>query len=138
MVDQAVRPLADAEVSGTLIPFWRRLTTLFLLYVVQGLPYGFFISVLPLYLRQAGWSRTAIGFYSLLVLPWILKPLWAPLVDRFSWTALGRRKSWILPCVIGSAVLALLLGPQEPQPAGALTCLLLIVLGINLVAATQD
>jgi len=138
MVDQAVRPLADAEVSGTLIPFWRRLTTLFLLYVVQGLPYGFFISVLPLYLRQAGWSRTAIGFYSLLGLPWILKPLWAPLVDRFSWTALGRRKSWILPCVIGSAVLALLLGPQEPQPARALTCLLLIVLGINLVAATQD
>lgn len=138
MVEKEIRTLADAEVSGASAPFWRRLLTLFLLYVVQGLPYGFFISVLPLFLRQAGWSRTAIGFYSLLGLPWILKPLWAPLVDRFSWPALGRRKSWILPCVIVSAVLAVLLGPQEPEAAGSLTCLLLVVLGINLVAATQD
>ena len=124
--------------SGQTPPFCRRLLTLFLLYVVQGLPYGFFISVLPLFLREAGWSRTAIGFYSLLGLPWILKPLWAPLVDRFSWPVLGRRKSWILPCVTVSAVLALLLAFKEPETTGSITCLLVIVLGINFVAATQD
>lgn len=138
MVEQEIRLPGDEVVSDTLPPFRRRLSTLFLLYVVQGLPYGFFISVLPLFLRQAGWSRTAIGLYSLLGLPWILKPLWAPLVDRFSRPALGRRKSWILPCVIVSAALALLLGHRAPEPEGTLTLMLLIVLGINLVAATQD
>jgi hypothetical protein len=138
MVDQGIRARSDSEVSFDSPPFWRRLSTLFFLYLVQGLPYGFFISVLPLFLRQAGWSRTAIGFYSLLGLPWILKPLWAPLVDRFSWPALGRRKSWILPCVMVSAILALLLASQEPLPDSPIRCLLLIVLAINLVAATQD
>jgi MFS family permease len=130
--------------SGKAPPFWvppsfrRRLLTLFLLYAVQGLPYGFFISVLPLFLREAGWSRTAIGFYSLLGLPWILKPLWAPLVDRFSWPLFGRRKSWILPCVMISACLALALGFQEPRAGGSIGFLLLVVFCINLVAATQD
>ncbi len=119
-------------------PFWRRLTTLFLLYLVQGLPYGFFVSVLPLFLRRAGESRTAIGFYSLLGIPWILKPLWAPLVDRFSWSVLGRRKSWILPCVMASALLAFSLGSYEPREGASLACLLIMVVGINLVAATQD
>lgn len=138
MVDPEIKERADAAPLDAMPPFWRRLSTLFFLYVVQGLPYGFFISVLPLFLRQAGWSRTAIGFYSLLGLPWILKPLWAPLVDRFFWPFLGRRKSWILPCVTASAVLALLLAFQEPLPDRSITFLLVIILCINLAAATQD
>jgi hypothetical protein len=138
MVEQAIGTRVDATTPGTLPPFRRRLATLLCLYIVQGLPYGFFISVLPLFLREAGWSRTVIGFYSLLGLPWILKPLWAPLVDRFSWPVVGRRKSWILPCVMISSVLALLLGLQEPQAGGSIACLLAIVFCINLTAATQD
>jgi MFS transporter, PAT family, beta-lactamase induction signal transducer AmpG len=138
MADQDIVGRADSGRALELPPFWQRLSTLFCLYIVQGLPYGFFISVLPLFLRQAGWSRTAIGLYGLLGLPWILKPLWAPLVDRFSWPALGRRKSWILPCVTVSSVLALLLALEEPRAGGSITCLLWVVFGINLVAATQD
>jgi MFS family permease len=138
MMDQEINIRAEHGVSPAPPSFRRRLSTLFFLYVVQGLPYGFFISVLPLFLREAGWSRTAIGFYSLLGLPWILKPLWAPLVDRFSWSPPGRRKSWILPCVFASAVLAFLLASQEPLPESSITCLLVLILGINLVAATQD
>ena len=77
--------------------FRRKLVTLFFLYTVQGLPYGFFITILPLFMREAGWSRTAIGFLGIIGLPWFLKPLWAPLVDRFSIPGVGRRKSWIMP-----------------------------------------
>jgi hypothetical protein len=138
MGEKEMRTSAPASTPGLAPPFRRRLATLFSLYVVQGLPYGFFISVLPLFLREAGWSRTAIGFYSVLGVPWILKPLWAPLVDRFSWPVLGRRKSWILPCVMASSVLALLLGLQEPRVGGAIAGLLATVFAINLAAATQD
>ena len=43
-------------------------------------------------------SRSAeIGLTSLLALPWALKFLWAPAVDRCSIPRLGRRKSWIVP-----------------------------------------
>ena len=117
---------------------YRRLTTLFLLYLAQGLPYGFFVTALPVFLRQAGWSRTSIGFYTLLGLPWLLKPLWAPLVDRFSWPRLGRRKSWVIPCMVVLVMLSVGVGLEEPISGQPVTWLLVIILGINLLAATQD
>src|SRR5687767_7208858 len=68
------------------------------LYVVQGMPYGFQVGALSMYLREQGTSLQAIGFIGLLALPWSWKALWAPLVDRFGSERFGRRKSWIVPC----------------------------------------
>jgi len=47
-----------------------------------------------------------IGFSSLLALPWMLKIIWAPLVDRFWIITFGRRKSWLLPLQMMMFVLA--------------------------------
>ena len=69
----------------------RKLAFLGLLYVAQGMPFGFQAMALPLYLREAGMSLTTIGFASLLALPWMLKALWAPLVER-----VGRRRPVII------------------------------------------
>ena len=124
--------------SAASVPLACRFTVLFLLYLAQGLPYGFFVTALPLFLREAGWSRTSIGFYGLLGLPWFLKPIWAPLVDRFSLQSLGRRKSWILPCMAILAGLAFLLSAAEPESGHTVLFPLLVVLAVNLVAATQD
>src|SRR4029078_6380271 len=38
---------------------------------------------MPLYLRFSGVDLTAIGLYSLIGLPWTLKVLWSPLIDRY-------------------------------------------------------
>jgi PAT family beta-lactamase induction signal transducer AmpG len=108
---------------------------LFLLYQSQGLPYGFQRMALPLMLRDRGVSLTNIGFLGLLTLPWMFKPLWAPLVDRFYVKRLGRRKSWIFPMqflFIGAIAAAASVG------TGNLTLLLVAVLMMNLFAATQD
>jgi len=121
--------------GNPLFPY--RLVTLFFLYVAQGLPYGFFITVLPVFLREAGWSRTSLGLMSLLGLPWFFKPLWAPLVDRFSVPFLGRRKSWILPCMGALALSVMVLGAEEPAADRALTGLFLVAVMI-LITATQD
>jgi len=126
------------ETRGGTVSLPRRLLTLFLLYTVQGLPYGFLVSVLPLFLRESGWSRTFIGLSSVLGLPWFLKPLWAPLVDRYSFPALGRRKSWVIPCTGLLLACFLLLGTQSPAEGRSLLALFLLVLAINLVTATQD
>jgi len=73
------------------------------LYFVQGLPFGFQATVLPIYLRVNGVSLTGIVLLGMLAAPWLLKALWAPLVDRYWWPRLGRRKSWILPMQLGYA-----------------------------------
>ena len=68
------------------------------LYFSQGLPYGFFTQALPVLLRTQGLSLPAIGAANMLALPWMLKFLWAPLVDRTpsgAW-GLGRRRARIL------------------------------------------
>ncbi|MBI4864967.1 MAG: MFS transporter, partial [Candidatus Riflebacteria bacterium] len=75
----------------------RKLALLSSLYFSQGLPYGFFVQALPVLLREAGVSLEVIGLTSLLALPWAFKFLWAPLVDRFDGSGLGRRRGWILP-----------------------------------------
>ena len=53
------------------------------LYLTQGLPHGFFSQALPTLLRQQGMSLEAIGLMSLVSLPWVLKFLWAPLLDHY-------------------------------------------------------
>ena len=114
----------------------RKLGVLWTLYFVQGLPFGFQATALPVYLRGAGLSLTGIGLASALSLPWLLKFLFAPLVDRYGSVRLGRRRTWILPMqvlLLGCCVAAALVPPQR-----GLTPILLLVFGMNLFAATMD
>jgi PAT family beta-lactamase induction signal transducer AmpG len=61
------------------------------LYVAEGLPYALAMSVSVVLYKNLGVSNTAIAFYtSWLGLPWIIKPLWSPLVD-----ILKTRRQWI-------------------------------------------
>ena len=101
------------------------------LYAAQGLPFGFFTLALPVLMREAGWSLTAIGFLQLLALPWLLKFLWAPWVDHH-----GARRTWLLGLQGSSVVAALSLAMLDlgSQSQG----LLFAVLVFNLLAATQD
>ena len=61
----------------------------------QTLPTVFAMGALPLIWRDLGYSLAAIGALSLLYLPWVLKALWAPAVDRLSDTA-DRRIRFLL------------------------------------------
>lgn len=109
----------------------RQLTLLTGLYAAQGLPFGFFTLALPVLLREAGWSLTAIGFLQFLGLPWALKFLWAPLLDQY-----GRRKSWLLGLQGAACVLALALSQMALTVENR--ALFLAVFLFNLIAATQD
>ncbi|MCC7382684.1 MAG: MFS transporter [Deltaproteobacteria bacterium] len=106
------------------------------LYFSQGLPFGFFTQALPVLLRKAGFSLGEIGLTSLLAMPWALKFLWAPIVDRHSIAGVGKRKSWIVPLQLAAVVVlaALALSPV----ADSMNVLMGAVLLLNLVAATQD
>jgi len=111
----------------------RKLLLLGSLYLAQGLPFGFFTQALPVLLREMGTSLQDIGLASLLALPWALKFLWAPVVDRT-----GTRRRWILALQGGAIALAVVLALANPDAPGGAWVLLAAVLLTNLFAATQD
>jgi MFS transporter, PAT family, beta-lactamase induction signal transducer AmpG len=113
-----------------------RFALLLSLYLVQGLPYGVQVVALPLYLRERGISRGSVGLLGFLALPWMFKLLWAPLVDRFGSERFGRRKSWIIPLQVAFAGAAM--AGAAACERGALRPMLVTVLLMNLIAATQD
>ncbi len=100
-----------------------------LLAFASGFPFGMIQELLPLYLRSEGLGLEAIGLASLIGLPWSLKALWAPLVDR-----VGTLKGWMILglalCTLGS-----LMVPWVPVHS---RLLMGILLGIAIGSATQD
>lgn len=111
-------------------------TLLWLLYFVQGLPFGFQVTSIPLLLRERGASLFAVTLSGALALPWLLKPFLAPLVDSRRSARWGARRGWILPL---QAVLALtLLGVAAVVEPIRLTPLMVLVIVMNLCAAVMD
>lgn len=107
------------------------MTTLIGLYTAQSVTGSVVQTALPVVLRDAGMSLDQIGFLSLLFLPWVLKFLWAPFVDRY-----GSMQKWILICQFGliiSYTVAAFFAPNIN-----LTALIPVVLIMTVFAATQD
>ncbi|MPW44072.1 MFS transporter [Acinetobacter guerrae] len=114
---------------------------LFSLYWAQGLPVGFMTHALPVILRSQGVSLAQIGGFGLLMLPWSIKILWAPLVDRFGYSKIGHYRSWILPTQIFSVVILVILSFYPIDSLGQTHYLFLffvLLLFLNLTGATQD
>ena len=93
-------------------------------------------STLQAWYTQAGIDVQTIGMLSLLGLPYVLKFLWAPALDRFPLSTLGRRRSWMLLSQFG--VIASLLLMASSSPSEQQFSLALFALGLTLFSATQD
>ena len=95
-----------------------RNAAMLLLGASAGLPIMLVYSVLSIWLREAGVSRSTIGFFVWVGFAYSLKFLWAPLVDRvkipgFSkW--LGNRRGWTLFAVLGTALAMFAMSQQDP------------------------
>jgi len=62
------------------------------LYFAEGIPYIIVMSVAVILYKRLGVSNTQIALYtSWLYLPWVIKPLWSPLVEVFK-----TRRVWIV------------------------------------------
>ena len=107
-----------------------------LLGFASGLPLPLTGGTLQAWLTIAGVDLRTIGIFSLVGLPYIIKFVWAPLMDRFVPTWLGRRRGWILPIQFGLLVGIGLMGFIHPAYAplmlGALAFL------VAFTSASQD
>lgn len=62
----------------------------------SGLPLYVLITLVPAWLRSEQVNLTAIGLFTLIQFPYTWKFLWSPLLDRYAFRWLGRRRGWML------------------------------------------
>ena len=80
-----------------------RFITVTALYFAQGIQLGLMNVAIPAYLAANGVSPAIVGsFIGASLLPWSLKFFCAPLMDRFTYLPLGRRRPWILVGLVGA------------------------------------
>ena len=108
------------------------------LYAAQGIPMGLAFIAFPAILRTLGYSPEAIGLLGMVALPWAVKFLWAPVVDRHGGRRLGHRRSWIIPAQALSAIAYFLVAATYDQARDGLWPIIASLLVINLIGATQD
>ncbi len=74
-----------------------RYLTFSALYFAQGIPQGLLWYAIPAWMAANGKTPSEIGsFVAVIAIPWSLKIVVAPLMDRFTYLPMGRRKPWIL------------------------------------------
>jgi len=114
-----------------------RLAAFSLLYLSEGIPFGFSAIALVTYLRQQGVGLTEIGaFTGMLYFPWGFKWLWAPFVDLVRPARFGPRRFWI---VTAQCFMILTLGVVwVMRPEADMRLLTILIAVHNIFASTQD
>lgn len=106
----------------------------------EGLPLALTGSTLSVWLREEGISRTAIGLFALVTMPYALKFLWAPLIDRLHLPVLtrvfGRRRGWAL--ATQAALMAALLALGTSNPAADVATMAVCAVIVAFCSASQD
>ena len=114
---------------------WHKFPVLFSLYIAQSIPMSFFSTVVPVIMRQQNYSLESIGLLQLIKLPWILKFLWAPLIDRRA-TSTGKLKQWIIGSELFYAVIILSISFLNLETDFNLIVVFMVIAFV--ASATQD
>ena len=119
-----------------------RFFVFFMLYVAQGIPFGLVLIALPPYLAANDVDPLAIGgFLSAALLPHGIKLINAPLMDRWTYWPMGKRRPWILIAQLAliTALIALSLIPDPTKNLSLLTigCFIVMFCGAFQDVATD-
>ncbi len=113
-----------------------RLAAVTLLGFASGLPLALTGQAMQAWLTVQGLDLAAIGFLSLVGLPYTFKFLWSPLMDRFELPWLGRRRSWLVFTQLALAGVLVLLAATSP--ADSLRAFALLAVLVAFLSASQD
>jgi PAT family beta-lactamase induction signal transducer AmpG len=114
---------------------WRVLS-IGLLGVSSALPLALSNSTLQAWFTTAGLSLKAIGWVTLIGQAYVLKFLWAPVLDRLTLPFLGRRRGWIAAMQLLCALALFGMSLYTPELAATNIALLAVLLAF--ASATQD
>ncbi len=118
------------------VMFSRRMLVALVMGFSAGLPLLLTISLLQARMTKEGVDLGVIGLMALVGLPYTLKFVWAPFLDRYSIPFFGRRRGWLLisQVLLMLAIVALGLTPAAPHT----WAVALAALAVTFFSATQD
>ncbi|BAY22316.1 major facilitator superfamily protein [Calothrix sp. NIES-2100] len=114
----------------------RKMAALLFLGFSSGLPLLLIGNTLKAWMTVEKVDLAAIGWFSLASLPYSLKFLWSPFLDRFTLPFLGRRRGWLVVTQLLLVVAIAIMAFQQPKQALQLLAINAIV--IAFLSATQD
>lgn len=106
------------------------------LYAAQAIPLYLVAAAMPPILREQGVDLAVIGAFGVLLAPWVLKFLWAPLIDRWSIPGFSRRKGWVLAAQLITLASIVMLAKLDPVADVGWFFPLLLLMSFS--SATQD
>ncbi len=102
----------------------------------SGLPFYLTSKTLQAWMTTAHVDLATIGFFSLVTLPYSLKFVWAPVMDRYIPPFLGRRRGWVLITQILLLIAIAAMSLHDPQQG--LRMLAINAIAIAFFSASQD
>lgn len=114
----------------------RRIGVISLLGFASGLPLALTGGTLQAWMTVEGVSLKTIGIFTLVGLPYTLKFVWSPLIDRFAIPFLGRRRGWILLFQVCLFLLIAAISVSSPKNAPLLVASLAFMIAFT--SASQD
>ena len=108
------------------------------LYIAQGIPFGLLVMALPAYMAQRGVSALEISAYlGVVMLPHAIKLINGPIMDRWTYWPMGKRRPWVLiaQCILVTVFASLALVPDPLSNIGLLT---VFSFAINYFTGFQD
>jgi PAT family beta-lactamase induction signal transducer AmpG len=110
--------------------------TVLILGFASGLPLGLTGGTLQAWMKTENISLGTIGLFSLVGLPYTLKFIWSPLMDRYIPPMLGRRRGWIFLTQVGLIISIVVLGLSKPTES--LENMAIFALFVAFFSASQD
>lgn len=112
------------------------MVALLLLGFASGLPLFLTSQTLQAWMKKDGVDLGVIGWFTLVALPYSLKFLWAPFLDRYIPPFLGRRRGWLVISQVGLVLAIGAMALQNPRQALNLVAINAII--IAFLSASQD
>jgi PAT family beta-lactamase induction signal transducer AmpG len=115
-----------------------RYATFGALYFAQGIPQGLQLYAIPAWMAMHGADAATVGAYvAICTLPWTFKLVAGPLMDRYGFLAMGRRRPWLLSAQAGLFILMLVMA-FVPDPLHNLSLFMAVSFVLNCFGAVQD
>jgi MFS transporter, PAT family, beta-lactamase induction signal transducer AmpG len=113
-----------------------RMLTLVFLGFSSGLPLYLLVNLMQAWLAKSGLDVKALGLFALVMFPYTWKFVWSPLMDRFSFGALGRRRGWM---ALTQGLLFVAIGAMGMiDPKTQLPLIVAAAVTIAFLSASQD
>ncbi len=114
----------------------RRMLVALIMGFASGLPLLLTKGVLQAWMTKEGIDLSLIGLTNLLAIPYSIKFIWAPFLDRYTLSFLGRRRGWLL--VAQGALIVSIAGMGISNPANSPLILVAAALMVTFFSASQD